>query len=82
MQVKGYIGQSGSFTYFHDGRDVYRTSESIPILDVTTGYPVSARWECTVAHWQHYCQRIYGLPRIAEDQIVAPATTRAGRSVR
>jgi len=80
MTVKGYIGKQGIFTYFTDGKDVYRTSDAIPILDVTTGYPVSARWECTVDHWQRYCGVIYGLPRIADDQIVATQIKRAGRS--
>jgi hypothetical protein len=82
MKIKGYIGQQGIFTYFTDGHQVYRTSDAIPILDVTTGYPVSARWECSVAHWQHYCGRIYGLPPVAEDQIVAFRERQCGRSVR
>ena len=82
MKVKGFIGYKEPFTYFTDGREVYRTSEALPILDVTTGYPVSARWECSVAHWQHYCQSIYGLPPIADDQIVATGEQGRGRSVR
>jgi len=82
MRLKGYIGQSNGFTYFTDGKDVYRTNDAIPILDVTTGYPVSARWECSVSHWQHYCRSVYNLPPIADDQIVATGEQVGGRSVR
>jgi hypothetical protein len=62
--IKGYIGVKDGFYYYTDGKDVYRTSDYSPVADVTTGYPVSGRWECTVEHWNHYCGSVYGMTPI------------------
>ena len=61
--VKGYIGTVNDLIYYHDTSDVYRaTLGTVP--DCRTGY-LQGRWECSLAHWNHYSHIRNGLSQVA-----------------
>jgi len=65
-KIKGYIGERHGFIYYTDGRNVYRANGAANVVDVTTGYLVAGRWECSVEHWDRYCRVLYDLPPIGK----------------
>lgn len=61
---KGYIGTSGCLIYFTNGHDVFRVPAASPgVPDIIGGY-LQGRWECTVTHWNRFCEAVYSLPPI------------------
>lgn len=63
--VKGLIGKSREMIYFHDDQNVFRVPALSPgVADVRTGY-LQGRWECSIEHWNRYCDSVYNLPKVS-----------------
>ena len=64
LEIKGWIGQKGNLIYYTDGKNVFRAPVGNAV-DCKTGY-LMGRWECSVPHWNRYCEAVYALPKVEE----------------
>ena len=52
------LAHGADFTFYLIGTEVYRAPSNAKL--VWAGVALGARWECSLAHWEHYRQTVFG----------------------